>query len=177
MGKAKKRSLHLGINDQFAKLSRSEAVQHVVERLKKGDNDVYGLITLFGLTAEELQDPHNNVRVAAMLLEEIDSMVQLPNAISREDSLGIVLACYNGGLGHVSDARRLARAHGEDMNSWDVVSRYLALKADPAYYEQDVVSYGKFSGGKQTTAYVRTVMKRYEKYCRMAAGDEVASLR
>lgn len=135
----------------------------------------------FGLTAEELQDPHNNVRVAAMLLEEIDSMVQLPNAISREDSLGIVLACYNGGLGHVSDARRLARAHGEDMNSWDVVSRYLALQADPAYYEQDVVSYGKFSGGKQTTAYVRTVMKRYEKYCRMAdgdaAGDEVASLR
>ena len=63
------------------------------------------------------------------------------------------------------------------MNSWDVVSRYLALKADPAYYEQDVVSYGKFSGGKQTTAYVRTVMKRYEKYCRMADGDEVASLR
>lgn len=54
MGKAKKRSLHLGINDQFAKLSRSEAVQHVVERLKKGDNDVYGLITLFGLTAEEI---------------------------------------------------------------------------------------------------------------------------
>ena len=66
----------------------------------------------FGLTAEELQDPHNNVRVAAMLLEEIDSMVQLPNAISREDSLGIVLACYNGGLGHVSDARRLAHGPG-----------------------------------------------------------------
>ena len=54
MGKAKKRSLHLGINDQFGKLSRTEAVQHVVEKLKKGDNDVYGLVTLFGLTAEEI---------------------------------------------------------------------------------------------------------------------------
>lgn len=128
----------------------------------------------FGLTAEELQDPHNNVRVAAMLLDEIDSMVQLPAGIPREDSLGIVLACYNGGLGHVSDARRLARANGEDMNSWDVVSRYLALKSDPEYYEQDVVSYGKFSGGRQTSAYVRNVMKRYKRYCSMTDVDTTA---
>ncbi|PWL80561.1 hypothetical protein DBY21_01430 [Candidatus Gastranaerophilales bacterium] len=54
MGKAKKRSFYLGINDQFTKLSRSEAISHVVEMLKKGDKDVYGLITLFGLTAEEI---------------------------------------------------------------------------------------------------------------------------
>ena len=51
MGKAKKRSFHLGINDQFSKLTRSEAVEHVVAMLKKGDKNVYGLITLFGLTA------------------------------------------------------------------------------------------------------------------------------
>ena len=50
MGKAKKRSFHLGINDQFSKLTRSEAVEHVVAMLK----NVYGLITLFGLTAEEI---------------------------------------------------------------------------------------------------------------------------
>lgn len=54
MGKAKKRSLHLGIYDQFGKLSRSDAVELVVEMLKKGDNDVYSLVTLFGLTAEEI---------------------------------------------------------------------------------------------------------------------------
>lgn len=54
MGKAKKRSLHLGINDRFSKLSRGEAVGHVVEMLKKGDKDVYALVTLFGLSAEEI---------------------------------------------------------------------------------------------------------------------------
>ena len=54
MGKAKKRSFHLGINDQFTKLSRSEAISHVVDMLKKGDKDVYSLITLFGLTEEEI---------------------------------------------------------------------------------------------------------------------------
>ncbi len=54
MGKAKKRSLHLGINDRFSKLSRDEAVETVVEMLENGDKDVYALITLFGLTAEEI---------------------------------------------------------------------------------------------------------------------------
>lgn len=54
MGKAKKRSLHLGINDRFSRLSRDEAVKTVVELLKKGDKDVYGLVTLFGLSAEEI---------------------------------------------------------------------------------------------------------------------------
>ncbi len=54
MGKAKKRSLHLGINDRFSNLSREDAIEEVVDMLKKGDNDVYGLITLFGLTAEEI---------------------------------------------------------------------------------------------------------------------------
>ncbi len=54
MGKAKKRSLHIGIHDRFSKLSREEAVETVVEMLKTGDKDVYALITLFGLTAEEI---------------------------------------------------------------------------------------------------------------------------
>lgn len=54
MGKAKKRSLHLGINDQFSRLSREEAIGVVVDMLKRGNKDVYGIITLFGLTAEEI---------------------------------------------------------------------------------------------------------------------------
>ena len=54
MGKAKKRSLHLGINDRFSNLSREDAVTAAVEMLNKGDREVYGLVTLFGLTAEEL---------------------------------------------------------------------------------------------------------------------------
>lgn len=54
MGKAKKRSLHLGINDRFSRLTREEAVETVVDMLNTGDKDVYGLITLFGLTAEEI---------------------------------------------------------------------------------------------------------------------------
>lgn len=54
MGKAKKRSFQKGINDRFNKLTRTEAVEQVVDMLKRGDSEVYALITLFGLTAEEI---------------------------------------------------------------------------------------------------------------------------
>ncbi|MDR1169134.1 MAG: hypothetical protein LBK53_09660 [Heliobacteriaceae bacterium] len=54
MGKSKKRIIHSGKNDQFIRLSREEAVKTVVEFLKAGNKEVYGLITLFGLTAEEV---------------------------------------------------------------------------------------------------------------------------
>lgn len=54
MGKAKKRSLHLGINDRFSNLSREQAIETVVDMLKTDDRDAYSLITLFGLSAEEM---------------------------------------------------------------------------------------------------------------------------
>ena len=54
MGKAKKRSFHLGINDRVSNLSREEAVKIVAAEIKRNPEEIYGLITLFGLTAEEL---------------------------------------------------------------------------------------------------------------------------
>jgi len=56
MGKAKKRSLHLGINDRITNLSREDAILTTIDYLKsaKGRHEAYNLITLFGLSAEEL---------------------------------------------------------------------------------------------------------------------------
>lgn len=54
MGKAKKRIIYKGKNDQFTNLTRTEAVENVIDLLKSGDNEAYSLITLFGLSAEEL---------------------------------------------------------------------------------------------------------------------------
>lgn len=121
----------------------------------------------FGIPAEELPKPHNNIRAAAFLLCDIASDMRLPEKMPAHDRICILLACYNGGMGHVLDARRLARAFGENMNSWDVVSRYLRLMSDPEYYEHEVVKYGKFDNGRSTAAYVRDVMKRYEHYCKL----------
>ena len=95
-------------------------------------------------------------------------MLRLPESTSETDRMSIVLASYNSGIGHVNDARRLARLNGEDPNSWEVVARYLQLKAEPEYYQNEVVKCGRFTGSRQTLAYVKDVIGRYDKYCRIA---------
>lgn len=54
MGKAKKRSFQLGIYNQFSSLSREEAVKTVVKLLEENHRDADNLITLFGMSAEEI---------------------------------------------------------------------------------------------------------------------------
>ena len=123
----------------------------------------------FDVVSEEaLLDPETNVLLANKVWNRIDSTLDLPAGISEKDRMSLILACYNGGIGHVNDARRLARVNGEDPNSWEVVLRYLELKSDPAYYQHEVVKCGKFTGYRQTRAFVQDVMNRYNKYCRIA---------
>lgn len=54
MGKAKKRSFQLGINNQFSSLSREDAVKMVVKFLEENNREADNLITLFGMSAEEI---------------------------------------------------------------------------------------------------------------------------
>ena len=122
----------------------------------------------FEVPLDRISAPETNVWLANKLMTEIQSTLQLPESTPEKDRMSIVLASYNSGIGHVSDARRLARLHGENPNSWEVVARYLTLKAQPEYYENEVVKCGRFTGSRQTLAYVDDVIGRYDKYCRMA---------
>ncbi len=122
----------------------------------------------FEVPTDRIADPATNVWLANKLMTEIQSTLRLPEGTPEKDRMSIVLASYNGGIGHVSDARRLARLNGENPNSWEVVSRYLALKSQPEYYENEVVRCGRFTGSRQTLAYVNDVIGRYDKYCRIA---------
>ena len=122
----------------------------------------------FDVPAAEISDPETNIWLANKLLSKIMSTLRLPAGISEKDRMSLILASYNSGIGHVSDARRLARLNGENPNSWEVVARYLSLKADPEYYESEVVKCGRFTGSRQTLAYVNDVMGRYDRYCRIA---------
>ena len=122
----------------------------------------------FEVPTDRIADPETNVWLANKLMTEILSTLRLPEETPEKDRMSIVLASYNGGIGHVSDARRLARLNGENPNSWEVVARYLTLKSQPEYYENEVVKCGRFTGSRQTLAYVNDVIGRYDKYCRIA---------
>lgn len=54
MGKSKKRIIYKGKNQQIANLTRSEAIVNAVKMLNNNDKEAYSIITLFGLSAEEL---------------------------------------------------------------------------------------------------------------------------
>lgn len=54
LGKSKKRIIYKGKNQQLANLTRKDAIASAVKMLNDGDKDAYSIITLFGLSAEEL---------------------------------------------------------------------------------------------------------------------------
>ena len=119
----------------------------------------------FNVPVDKLNDTETNIRLASMLLGELGKMLRIPAEVSNDDRMKIILASYNAGVGHVQDARRLARAEGANPNSWADVSRYLRLKADPTYYNKEEVRYGRFTGSGQTLLYVEEVMGKYRHYC------------
>ncbi len=66
MGKAKKRSINLGKHNQFTSMTREDAVLEVVKRFKRNES-VLDLVTMFGLSAEELLE-------GGALYEEVKSI-------------------------------------------------------------------------------------------------------
>ena len=122
----------------------------------------------FDVPTEEVANPETNIWLANKLMSKIMNTLRFPEGTPEKDRMSIILASYNSGIGHVNDARRLARLNGEDPNSWEVVARYLQLKAQPEYYENEAVKCGRFTGSRQTLAYVNDVIGRYDKYCRIA---------
>ena len=72
MGKAKKRSINLGRHNQFTTMTRDDAIAEVVKRFKHNE-DVLDLVTMFGLSAEELLE-------GGALYEEVKSIEGLLDA-------------------------------------------------------------------------------------------------
>ena len=122
-----------------------------------------------GYEREQLFDAEVSAEIAAMLLHENNKMLRLPKSFDKAERLNFILACYNAGYSRIADARRLARHHSEDANQWSVVQKYLALLAEPQYYEQEIVRSGEFGGSEETISYVGKVVRLYGLYKELAA--------
>jgi membrane-bound lytic murein transglycosylase F len=79
---------------------------------------------------------------------------QLPPAIDEPDRTWIALAAYNVGLGHIWDARRLARDFGRDPNHWAALKDLLPLLSQKRYYRN--LPYG-YARGTEPVEYVRRI--------------------
>ena len=112
-----------------------------------------------GVDSEMLIDPEANIKAGA---EYLRNLIILFNSVENSDErLKLALASYNGGIGHISDARALAEKYDADEDVWDgSVEKFIQLKRLEQYYNDPVCKNGYFRGD-ETVEYVRDVVERW----------------
>ncbi|MBD5235740.1 MAG: transglycosylase SLT domain-containing protein [Barnesiella sp.] len=119
----------------------------------------------YQLAANKMNDPESSIATSVKLLDDLDKMLMKKVPDDRE-RLKFILAAYNGGIGHVTDAMNLAEKYGLDPTKWDGnVEKAVLMKSNPEYYNDPVVKYG-YMRGRETAGYVERIMKYYERFKR-----------
>ena len=115
-----------------------------------------------GITSDQIYDPEHNIRVGAQYLKNLITLFS--SVGDRNEEIKLALAAYNGGIGHISDARALAEKYEADKDVWEGnVERFVQLKSLEQYYTDPVCRNGYFRGD-ETINYVREVTARWEQY-------------
>lgn len=110
---------------------------------------VRGLMMLTSATADDLGvknrlDPHESILAAGRYFLSIKE--RLPESIPEPDRTWMALASYNVGLGHLRDARILAKRKKLNPDSWVDVRKVLPLLSRSEYYNS--LKYGFARGGE-----------------------------
>lgn len=110
---------------------------------------VRGLMMLTSATADDLGvknrlDPHESILAAGRYFLSIKE--RLPPSIPEPDRTWMALASYNVGLGHLRDARILAKRKKLNPDSWIDVRKVLPLLSRSEYYNS--LKYGFARGGE-----------------------------
>lgn len=115
-----------------------------------------------GLPAGKEQNPEESIKAAAKYIAATDRSLSM--IADKNERINFILAAYNAGLGHVSDAIALAGKYGKKKNIWrDNVEKFILLKSHEEYYTDPVCKYGYFRG-RETYSFVRDIQSRYDQY-------------
>ena len=116
----------------------------------------------FGVAEADLGNPDVSVRVASKILKELDGIMR--SKTGAGDRIKFVLAAYNAGSGHVTDAIALARKYELNPRVWsENVEQAMLWKMDPEYYNDSVCTNG-YCRGTEPVDYVVKVLNCYENY-------------
>lgn len=123
---------------------------------------VRGMMMLTLRTAGQLGvdnrlDPRQSIMGGARYFANLHERV--PEEVEDPDRMWIALAAYNVGMGHVFDARRLARDLGKNPDSWVEFRRVLPLLSQPQYYRN--LRYG-YARGNEPVRYVSRIRNYYD---------------
>lgn len=122
-----------------------------------------GLMQIMPLTAKELglRDPFDPVENIAAGIRYLSWTRDEVSRWAREgETIWFALAAYNAGLGHVLNARRLARDLGKDPDRWfGNTEEAMLLLAEPRYYRRARHGYVR---GTEPVDYVRKIRAHFD---------------
>ncbi len=98
-------------------------------------------------------DPLQSIEGGARYLARLRAA--LPKSIPEPDRTWFALAAYNIGLGHIRDARTLARRLGRDPDRWSAVAKVLPLLSRERYYRTLPHGYARGSEPVEYVARIR----------------------
>ena len=123
----------------------------------KSPTGVRGMMMLTRITAKELGiknrlDPKSSIMGGANYLNKLRK--RLPETVTEPDRTWLALAAYNVGMGHIWDARKLAKQLNKNPDLWQDLSEVLPLLSKKKYYKN--LKYGYARGGAPVS-YVKNI--------------------
>lgn len=142
--------------------------------LAESHRGAFGLMQVMPATAQWLgfnddaaKKPVKNIEIGVKLLKWLDK--RFINSIpEQEERIKFILASYNIGYGHITDAQNLTEKYGYNRNNWADVREFLLKKSQPEYYLDPVVKSGRCVG-KETYSYVDDVLNCFHHYKNIAS--------
>ncbi|HKI79959.1 MAG TPA: membrane-bound lytic murein transglycosylase MltF [Ignavibacteriaceae bacterium] len=128
----------------------------------KSRTGVRGIMMLTENTARSLGisnrlDPVESIMGGARYLKSLERIV--PDDFIEEDRIIYSLAAYNVGMGHMKDARVLAKKLGYDEMSWKGLKKALPLLSNEKYYK--TLQYG-YARGTEPVRYINRIQNYTE---------------
>jgi len=123
---------------------------------------VRGMMMLTMSTAKQVGvanrlDAEQSIQGGARYLKQL--LKRLPESIEKDQQFWFALAAYNIGLGHLHDARALARRLNKNPDSWASIKHILPLLEQSKYHRK--TRYG-FARGREAAHYVDSIRRYYE---------------
>lgn len=123
----------------------------------KSPTGVRGMMMLTRTTAKELGisnrlDPSSSIMGGAYYLNKLRK--RLPDSVTEPNRTWFALAAYNVGMGHIWDARKLAKQFNKNPDSWQELSTILPLLAKKKYYKKLKHGYAR---GLEPVNYVKNI--------------------
>ena len=128
-------------------------------RRAKSPTGVRGIMMLTLPTAKEMGvksrlDAEQSIMGGAKYLSRLEK--RIPESVTGQDRWWYALAAYNVGMGHLHDARKLARQLDLDPDRWLELKGVLPLLSQKKYYKD--LKYG-YARGAEPVTYVSQVRK------------------